>query len=742
MVINRSVIRNMNNNKMRYIGLILLIALSTMLYISFGFATDAIQKGTDCFFEDGKVDDGEFILTNRISEEELKKYEEKYGITIEEQLYYDYDLNDKVVLRIHEANKKLNFQTVLRGSDIKDKNDILLSYDFAKANNYQINDKLLINEKEYNIAGLFTEPDYLYPLKAETDVSVNNKTFGLVIAGKQLIDTLKEPVANYCVAGGDKNVYSDLRKDIKKDNYILKWLPKEQNQRIININSTVQSLTAAGDVIPISVLIIVCILVTVLLRRQLKVEYKQIGLLRAFGYSLREIELHYLRYSLYLAIIGTLLGIIPGILLARPISMLMNLKYAMPEIDIPIRTNTLLINILLTFTFLLLSTFFVIKKSLKLTTLELMRGKSKKNKIGSLERKINIGRFKFDTRFKIRGFLRNISRSVTIFLGIMISSVLLMFGFSLNDSFEYLVDDCVKNETLYNYEYYMQSFSDKDVKNAEKMSFAQVETEDGVGFMIYGIKNNAKLINLKNENGQTIDLNKTIVSRPLANELNIKGSQTLKVYDVTDQREYEIVVDAVASNNIGNYIYMPLDKLNEMFGYPENSYLKLISSEKLDIPDEDIQIENDLENIMLGYDSMMKPLRLLTGVMAIVTFLIGIIIIYLLTSLIIEENSYDISLLKIFGYKEGHIFNLIINGMVMIISIAYVAGCLVSVPVMDKMLNIMSADLGVIIPVKINMISIIIGYVVIMFTYFVTKKIVQRKVNKVSFVDVLKYRNE
>ncbi len=742
MVFNKSVKRTMWMNKVKYIGMTLLIVFSTILYIAFSYATDAIKEGIDRFYTEGHVEDGELTLAYSLSEERLRDMEATYHITIEEQKSVDYEYGEDTILRIFLPREKINLITILKGGEIEKDDDILLSYDFAKANGYDVNDHLSIRGKEYNIAGLYTSPDYLYPLKSETDISLNNTTFGMVIMNAGEFGEFDEPVVKYCVTGGDKEVYTELRKEIQKDNFVLRWLPKAQNQRITNVDGTVNSFVSVGNTVPIGVLIVVCALVAVMLRRQMKVEYKKIGLLRAFGYRLREIELHYLRYSFYMAVIGCVTGILPGILLAKPITRLMNLKYAMPGLKIYIQVGSIAVNVLLTFTFLLITTFFVVKNALKMTTLELMREKERKNKVGWCERKIHLEHFHFDTKFKIREFLRNRSRSFIMLLGIMIASVLLMFGFVLNDSFEYLINDCFKQESLYNYEYYLNTFMDEKVENAEPMGYAQVETADETSFMMNGITKDARLIRLEDKSGNQLDLSKVIMTAPLARKLGIKAGDTVVLSDVSSQKELQIKIDAVAATNLGEYIYMPLEQLNQLFGYPEDSYLKLISLQKLDISSEDVQMVNDINDITDGYNSMMKPLRMLVGVMAVITFFIGVIIIYILTALLLEENAYDISLLKVFGYKNKHIFKLMINGMAAMITIGFMIGCLITIPIMNQLFAIMAADMGAIIPVVMPVKSIVIGYLVIVFTYYVSKTIVSRKVINISMVDVLKERNE
>ena len=265
MVINKSVRRIMLSNKVKYIGMILLIVFSTILYIAFSYATDAIKEGIDQFYTDGNIEDGELMLAYPLSAERQKELEDTYHVTIEEQKYVDYEYEGDTMLRIFSPRKKINLVTVLKGKDIENETEILLSCDYAKANNINIKDTLSIAGKDYTIAGLYTAPDYLYPLKSDADLSINNETFGMVMMHSSAFETLDQAVIKYCVVGGDKELYSELRKDIQTDNYVLQWLPKSRNQRITNVNGTVNSFVSVGSSVPISVLVVVCALVAVML---------------------------------------------------------------------------------------------------------------------------------------------------------------------------------------------------------------------------------------------------------------------------------------------------------------------------------------------------------------------------------------------------------------------------------------------------------------------------------------------
>lgn len=58
---------------------------------------------------------------------------------------------------------------------------------------------------------------------------------------------------------------------------------------------------------------------------------------------------------------------------------------------------------------------------------------------------------------------------------------------------------------------------------------------------------------------------------------------------------------------------------------------------------------------------MIQPMKYSLTIMAIFAFIIALIVIYVVTSIIVEENKGNISMLKVLGYKKEEINSLILD---------------------------------------------------------------------------------
>lgn len=745
MVINKKIVRTMKRDKTKYICMCLLIIMSGILFIALNLAAPALDESINDFFDETKVEEAQFSTQNALDENELKEYEEEYGITIEEQQMVNYEFADGSELRIFKENQKVNLYLVLEGEKLTQDNQIVISAAYAEKHSIDVGDKIVINEKEFEVVGYITKPDYLYALKNESDLVSNPQSFGLAVVRESDFSSFDSHISYYSISGASAKVYSKFKEKIKEDNIILKWMDKQDDQRISNVDGVIKTFLVVGKIVPVAILVVICALIAILLGRLVKEEYAQMGMLSALGYRKREIYHHYLRYSLLLAFVGSTLALLPGILLAKPMTMLLNMKYAMPVISIEIKLPIVLFSVLLPFIFLIPMNLLVVSKALRITPLDLIRGGGKKKKVGWLEKKINLNRCRFKRKFQLRELLRNLQRVVITIIGAVLATVLLLFGFVLNDSLEYLVNGSIKETYSYKNQYMFSALQTEKYDNAEAVNFANFKAEkngDNLSFAIQGIQSDSKMYCLKDSSGTLLDYGKTIITKPLADKLGVSKGDTVEVVENQTEKTYKIYIDEIADTYVGEIIFMPLDKFNSLLDYPEGSYLELVSKEKLNIDADALLSSMGLDDFVKDYTDMMKPIRYFVGAMAVMAFIIGLIIIYILTVMLIEENSNNISLLKVMGYSNKRIFSLIVNSTAILIAIGFVIGLALVYPLMNELFKIMAEGLAMTIPVKLKYINIAIAAIIIFVSYAFAKVLTQKKVISISMVDALKNRAE
>lgn len=743
MVLNKKIKRTMTEHKSKFIGSFVLITISCMLYIAFNLSTPSIKNGIERYFENNRVEDAYFIVQNNLYD--IRGIESRFNLILEERGMEDYKLTDDTTLRILEETSKLNRYSLIEGRPIANSNEILIDREFARANDLYLGSTIEIYNRNFYVVGFFAAPDYIFPLKSEADLVLNPKAFGVSVVSEKAYKRLKNKTTFYSVKFNENNI-EEFKKYLKKDNTILKWSGKEENPRITNIDGTVESFVQVGRFVPVNVLILTCVLIAVVLWRILKEEFVQIGTFYALGYRKQEILRHYLSYPVILALSGSMAGLAPGILLARPIAGLLNFKYNMPVINIDYNIKYIFISIVLPFIFLIPTTILVAMKALTMPPLVLIRGGGNKTKVSALEKRVRLNRFKFNTKFRLRDIIRNIPSTIFMILGVTFASMLLLFGFVTRDSLDYLMEESYNQTYLYNYEYVFKTLKEVKRKSAERMSLSTFTVEkDGKSLnsiVIYGVERDSELIMLKDAKGKDIDKNNHIITLSLAKKLNIQEGDSINVKNKHNLEEFTIKIDKIADSHIGDFIFIPIDEFNRLCKYPKNSYIKMVSRDKLDVNPDELLSEISKEDVLAGYESMLSPIKYMVGIVAVMAFVIGLIVIYIVTSMIIEENKNNVSLLKVLGYSDKRIFSLITGSNAFLVVIGYALSLPLIFPVMDKLFETMSSSMNITIPTKLNNINLFISFVIIYITFEVSKFISKRKVSAISIADSLKNRIE
>jgi putative ABC transport system permease protein len=252
-------------------------------------------------------------------------------------------------------------------------------------------------------------------------------------------------------------------------------------------------------------------------------EFIQIGTLYAIGYKRKEILLHYLNFPLIISLVGSILGTFVSFLLARPVLNFETYYYNLPILEYYKGEKYMIFSIILPVLILVTGAALVIWRALKLTPLKLMRGYKENRKAGWLEKKLRLNRMRFTSKFKIREITRSIPRMLILIIGVAAASLLLLLGFTIQNTFNYIVDEGFKNTYKYNYNYTfaIPQFENKysgDIYNAAPFK----ETGSDEDFVVYGISGSKRMVDLKDNKGQQLDYNK-----------NIRSVLTIPVFSVT-----------------------------------------------------------------------------------------------------------------------------------------------------------------------------------------------------------------
>lgn len=745
MVINRKIKRTMFENKSQYVGSLVLIIISCLLYTMFNQLAVNMSNMTSSFEKNYAQEDASFTIDKNLND--IKSLEDKFNMKIEKAASFDYDISNNKTLRVFSENTKVDIPAIMKGEKLQS-GYILIDPAFANANKLKIGDSIKVYGQSFKISGFMSLPNYIYPIKSESDLLSNANSFGIAAIGKDDFQRIGKGSSFYNIKfNNDNNLkekISNFKAYLKENNFIiLKWMNIDENPRVTYVTAKLESIKSISSSLPLAILLLTCFLTGIVIWRMLKREAVIIGTMYALGYRKKEIKKHYYAYSAVIAVIGGIIGTILGALFVRPILNFMVIYFNIPTDAFHIGLGNVVISIFLPLVFLFTASYFVINNELKYSPVDLMRGGKKKVKVNFIERNLKIDRLKFSTKFKLRQQLRNIPRSLLLLFGVTAATMLLLLGFASKSSIDFLMKDTITDAYKYNYEYVFNSLQKKEPYYGEEFSESVFtpKSDDKTTITAYGISKNTNYLVLKDKSGRVLR-NEVVITRPLADKLKVKEGDTIELINKFDSKKYSIKVDGIAESYVGSNIYIPLSKFNKLLSYPEGSYLGLWSDKKLNIPEEKLLSYSNIEEVKKSFDSITEPMRYSIGSISFIAFIIGLIIIYVVTSMIIEENKENISLMKVLGYKKKEVYSLILNSSSFIVIAGYILGVPLVLASLNALFKSVTSTTNLSFPVKIDYIYVVLGFVIIYFTYELSKFLSRKKINTISMSEALKAGRE
>lgn len=288
-------------------------------------------------------------------------------------------------------------------------------------------------------------------MKSETDLIWDAKKFGIASMPEEDMKKLKGIMTFYHTVFKENNE-NDFKKYIEEKYNMVSYTERDNNVRYTLVKTKMESSILMAITMPMIIILLTSTLLAIVMWRIIKTDLKQIGTLYALGYNKSEILKHYISYPIIIGTIGGLIGTLLGIVLSKPLDTLMRNYFNIPLIKENYSINYIILSPIIPLFFLILASFIVILKVLKMSPVNLMKGFKNKGRINKIEKNLKLYKFKFKNKFKIREITRNIGRTTILLVGITIASMLLLMGFMIKDSMDSLIK-AQNNINQYEYNY-------------------------------------------------------------------------------------------------------------------------------------------------------------------------------------------------------------------------------------------------------------------------------------------------
>ena len=576
------------------------------------------------------------------------------------------------------------------------------------------------------------------------------KTFGVGVVGPADFANLSERQQVYAIRFDARENIRTQETEVKnalrgQGISITSWQSTDRKVNVSYVPMEVGVLSTVSAAVPLAMLALTCVLLGMLMGRMIKSESVLIGTLYSHGYRKGELRRHYLTFPLSVSVIGAGIGSILGLLLTDMIYHFMLTAFPMPTQPTIYNHWLIVFSILLPLVVLGGVTWAIIGGILKTSPAILMKSRETKQKINFIERNLRLDRLRFNTKFKIREQVRSLSRSFFLLFGVVVATMLIMYGFTLKSSVDYLVTQGIKEMYNLNHEYVFTSAkTGAPPAGTEQFNAAYVSlvNDDDISFYVTGVLPDTEKIRLQDTAGQALRPEQNIATVPLARKLNIQPGDSVTVFDTESGQEHIFIIEKIADTYGGEFLFMPLAEFNGAFGFPEDAYIGVWTDQPMTFSPGEVQSTKSIDAIVAGFDSLADQMGPMIYSLILAAFIVGLIIIYIVTGLVVDESRANISLMKVLGYRKKEINKLILDSNTLIVVIGYLLGIPALLGTVGVFYQSLTESLQLILPVKLNVWYMILGFIVVMTTYEIAKLLCRKKVARIPMSEALKAETE
>lgn len=832
----KATFREITKSKGRFIAIILIIFLGTLLYVGIKTTQPVLDHSADVYLKERKLSDLQVVSTGGITNADKDVLDDITGLSIESgyQFFYaDAKKNEVIQVFSYDQENDQNHLELTSGTLPKKDNEILLDH-LAKKEGYKIGDTYTINDHEqlkstqFKIVGFVTSPLFISEVergyanvgngsvsyfaylpkkifKAEVE-AVMYLSFANVKKYETYSNAYKEQMAKNTalieaklsqrpnarlkeiqadaaeklrlqkekIATGKKeleNAQEQLQQakdklalqaaqinllpepqktaaqqelttaqkqlatneatlkknqselatgtaEIKKTEATIKNMKEivyRYNDRFDNVGfqefgSLSDRIAAIADVFPVFFFFIAALITFTTMTRMVEENRREIGTLKALGYTKAEIAKKYVIYSLLAASIGLVLGVVSGTnFLPRIIFYLMSDRYSFNKTYVFYDWDPILKAIIAFLLATLGSALIVLTKELREKPAQLLQPKAPKpGKRIFLEYITPLwSRLSFNQKVSYRNLFRYKARMLMAIIGIAGCTGLMLAGFGLKDSLSSVA--AKQFGPIIDYQGIVSLEDDLPAADTTAITNALKNDEQVTSFMashnetVEIRKNNQTTqsltlmvptaakefedyLHLHNKDNKVISLTNTgaVITQKMAEFYDIKKGDTLYIYDSKQQKQ-QIKIAGIAQNYLGSFLYMTRPYYEKVTNQKFSANSLLLKTNKMTTKEEDnlAQVLLDTKKVVNTtfiskqietQNQSISNLNAIVWILVTLSGLLAFVVLYNLTNINISERVRELSTIKVLGFFDKEVTMYIIRENIIFTILGIIAG--------------------------------------------------------------------
>lgn len=743
--LNIKLLRDLKNQWAQFLSAALMAFLAILLFVGLQGAWKGLETSINQYSRNNNLANYWVQVTN-VKSNDIPRLKEISGIkkiavgtqfqatshhhqiTVEgfnKQLTYLYPVNGKILS--HNSKGIWINKEYARGNKIKVGDAISLKYENTKA--------------AFKVEGIIQSPSKLYYTGTSDYIAPNYSKYGYAYVPIQYLKK-KYPVINnnYLEIYG---YHKDMRKQV--ETIFGKRLIRYDNRATLEEVSTgferVKEIRNLSYLFSFIFILLALLAMATTIRRLVKDQMSEIAILKALGFTNRDIGFHYGNFGLLIGGIGVTLGFLCSPLVSLFVLSTQKAMFSLPTWHLAYTLSALGVSVLV-IVICVLSAYLAASSTLRGYPAEFLHGKQDENTYHIILEKIpNVWeKLSYGLRWIARDAFFNKVRILMGIVGVAGGMMLMIAGLGMPQSINHLVRKTYNQDYNYSKKLTINNYSDflalhpRQKGQWLQVSQAHFSKDDGYNryLMVIGKGN---YINLKTKNHHKIKNGGVYVTDDFARRAKIKVGSEIKIKTFGEKKKHIFRVKGIVDSEINQGVYMTAEtwrkageqyKPNSLLIGKNTIYPKKEVSSTVSIASQKRNAYNFVNNLMSVF-----ILIIMFAVILIV------VVLYNLGSLGFIERYRDYATLRVLGMHKRELRKLTFVENIITTLIGWLIGIPAGIWFLDRYVATFTT-LNIDYRPYINFETLFIASVFVWLCSMSTTLFLNRRIQKINMVKALK----
>jgi len=775
-------------SKGTYLACIVIMSIGLMTFNLFSIGYDNFSVSKDEYYKNQNFAEG-FAQVSGMPDADLAKLEnlpeikQVDGRLVKDVRVIDSENESNVYLRLisyqPDDGAQLNQFELQSGSlPSENSNTVVVDSKFYEATSQFVGNQLQIAAEgrvvDLTVVGSGRTPEYIYALRTDQEIYPDPERFGIAFIPYETMKTIfktGQTVNDIAFTLNPNISYKDAEHAMTQslESYgLIKIVPRKDQKSNMLLTSEIDGMKGMATAMPVVFLGVAAMILIIMLKRLVEKQRGQIGVLKAFGLTDREILIHYLGYAVVIGIAGGIVGGLIGNVMVAPFTGLYQTMFNMPLGQAAFSLKYFTQGIGLSLLFSLIAGYRGAKSSLRMEPAEAMRPPAPKSGGATVIERITViwKRLSMINRIAVRNIFRNKGRSFFVLIGIVLTFSVLGMPWTMSDSMNEMIYGQFENVLTYDMKMDLSQPVLKRAALAEVYQEAGVEHAEALlevpatiynnskkkDVLLLGIEKDSELYKLQDEKGMRYELPSegVVLSERLAQVLNVKAGDVVLIkspFNKDPDGNIAVRVTKVIPQYLGLNAYMDETALKKALNQSEftTSIIAKASPEAIEnisdaYRDSSTVFGVNSQSELIGkYAEMMEMMISMVGIFVFIGLLSGFSIVYASSMITVSERHKELASMLVIGMSHSEVKR------VLVLEQWYVAfaGIILGIPMLKLMVvgmaQMMNNDVYTM-PTSVSWKAGVSALVLTMIAIVIAQYILGKKVEKLQLVEALSIR--